>query len=391
MGVEYPIVFNWFHEHTDPTAQTVTEIVQALHQINPSAATDFVQNYLGNLTQTFHRTSTHELPQSDRVNVSALSQILKETTNSYKYLFFLSLLDIIERSKLNVLSPVSFREIIIEMLANAWYPHNYFKLSFGSQDQIPNKLDSLNLLIAEPTIKDTKNKYKGKLKDNLIKSLKAENLDDIIGSISRYAPFRLLRPFFDQETNGLLDAKINQKVFDLANHKFKLVKPIYRFNSEQLNKCASIILHQDWVAYIAENYSIVRGWASWEWLEYMQKRNPNVPSIVNKIFMPNERGSLKNQKEYWGKVLGLNSVNCIYSGLPLSIGNFDLDHYLPWSFVTHDQLWNLIPVIPEANLAKSNNLPDQQYFNDFVAIQYLGLDTFDKNFSKKDKKSLVKL
>jgi transcriptional regulator with XRE-family HTH domain len=43
LGVERPIVFRWFHERTDPTAQTVTEIFQALYKINPSAAKDFVQ------------------------------------------------------------------------------------------------------------------------------------------------------------------------------------------------------------------------------------------------------------------------------------------------------------------------------------------------------------
>lgn len=88
LGVERPIVFRWFHERTDPTAQTVTEIVQALYKINPSAAKDFLQAYLGNLTQTLHKASTQELPKSDRVNVSLLSQIFDNTTNSYKYLYF---------------------------------------------------------------------------------------------------------------------------------------------------------------------------------------------------------------------------------------------------------------------------------------------------------------
>ena len=50
LGVERPIVFRWFHERTDPTAETVAEIVQTLRHINISAATDFVEAYLGNLT-----------------------------------------------------------------------------------------------------------------------------------------------------------------------------------------------------------------------------------------------------------------------------------------------------------------------------------------------------
>jgi hypothetical protein len=50
-----------------------------------------------------------------------------------------------------------------------------------------------------------------------------------------------------------------------------------------------------------------------------------------------------------------------------------LDHYLPWSFVAHDQLWNLIPTFPEVNSSKSNYLPDEKCFDKFVNLQHLGL------------------
>jgi hypothetical protein len=29
----------------------------------------------------------------------------------------------------------------------------------------------------------------------------------------------------------------------------------------------------------------VRGWAAWEWLTYMQKRNPSTPAIASKLFI----------------------------------------------------------------------------------------------------------
>ncbi|HEY9692752.1 MAG TPA: HNH endonuclease domain-containing protein [Oculatellaceae cyanobacterium] len=377
LGVDRPIVFRWFHEHTDPTAQTVAEIVQALHKLNPSAATDFVQAYLGDSTQTLHKASTQELPQSDRVNVSVLSQIFNNTTNSYKYLFFLSLLDIIKRRQFDTLSPITFKEIIVEMLANAWYPHNYFKLSFGTQDQIANKLDSINLVINEPILKfkDTDKKF-------LRKSIQSQNLDDITNFISRYVPFRLIRPFFAQKTKGLLDAKVNQVIIELANNEFEGIKPIYCFDSEALKDCTAIILHQDWVEYIAENYSIIRGWVSWEWLQYMQQRNPNIPNVVNKIFMPQQRDSLTEQTKYWRIVLENQNIECIYSKKTLEKERISLDHYIPWSFVAHDQLWNLIPTFPEVNSAKSNNLPSNYYFENFIRLQHFGLTVSHQNLSE---------
>lgn len=46
---------------------------------------------------------------------------------------------------------------------------------------------------------------------------------------------------------------------------------------------------------------------------------------------------------------------------------------MPWSFVAHDLLWNLIPTTKSVNSSKSNNLPSDQYFNDFIKLQHLGL------------------
>ncbi|BAZ03644.1 HNH endonuclease domain-containing protein [Calothrix sp. NIES-3974] len=369
LGVERPIFFRWFHEQTDPTAETVAEIVQALHNINSSAAKDFVQAYLGSLTHTPQTASTQELPQSERVNIGVLAQIFNNTTNSYKYLFFLSLLDILKRRYFDTLSPISFEEIIIEMLANAWYPHNYFKLSFGTQDQITHKLDSLELEITEPILK-----FRDTDKKLLRKAIQSQYLEDIIAFIGKYVPFRLIRPFFAQETRGLLDAKVNQTIINLANNLFEEIKPVYCFNYLSLKDCNAIILHQDWVEYISENYSIVRSWVSWKWLGYMQKCNPSVPAVSNKLFPPQKRESLTSQTKFWKLVLENTEVRCIYSNLVLTTDNLSLDHYLPWSFVAHDQLWNLIPTIPSVNSSKSNNIPSiDQYFQKFIELQYLGL------------------
>lgn len=51
MGVKRTVVFRWFHETRDPTAETVVEIVVALKEINLKAAQEFVWLYLGELVQ----------------------------------------------------------------------------------------------------------------------------------------------------------------------------------------------------------------------------------------------------------------------------------------------------------------------------------------------------
>jgi hypothetical protein len=38
------------------------------------------------------------------------------------------------------------------MVLAAWFPHTYFKLSFGRQDKIAQQLDALALAIEDPII-----------------------------------------------------------------------------------------------------------------------------------------------------------------------------------------------------------------------------------------------
>ncbi len=154
------------------------------------------------------------------------------------------------------------------------------------------------------------------------------------------------------------------------------------FNAENLRDCNAIVLHQDWIEYIAKNYSIIRGWLSWEWLNYMQSKNINIPNIVSKLFIPLQRDALIKQTKYWKLILNHQKIKCIYSKIELDKDNISLDHYLPWSFVAHDQLWNLIPTTLSVNSSKSNNLPAEKYFTDFVKLQYRGLEIFAQNNSR---------
>ncbi|MDH6098879.1 hypothetical protein NWP21_08505 [Anabaenopsis sp. FSS-46] len=319
----------------------------------------------------------YNLPIADNLNISALAGLFDSRATSYKYLYFLSLLDILKRINFARLSAISFREIIVEMLANAWYTHKFFKLSFGTIDQIANKLDDLELEITEPILK-----FRDPDKKILRNTINNQNIEDIINSINRYVSYRLIRPFFTQETRGLKDYDVNPAIINLAKNQFDIKKPLYCFNAEDQQDCNAIILHPDWVEYLEENYTIVRGWVSWEWLNYMQQQNPSIPNVVNKLFMPQQRDSLANQTKYWKTILEHQDIKCIYSQVQLNKDEISLDHYLPWSFVAHDQLWNLIPTTKSVNSSKSNNIPSEKYFSNFVKLQYLGLDIYHQKVSQ---------
>lgn len=47
LGAKPSVVFRWYHEQTDPHGDTIADIANALQEIDPAAAKEFVRLYLG--------------------------------------------------------------------------------------------------------------------------------------------------------------------------------------------------------------------------------------------------------------------------------------------------------------------------------------------------------
>lgn len=312
---------------------------------------------------------TQQLPHSDQLDISALSRLFKKTTTSYKYLFFMSLLTLLKKRHFQVDGHIQLKDIEIEMLVTAWYPHVFFKLSFGSQDKIASALQST------PPIEDDRNLLsktgRDKLRNHLANYGKVQDY-----GLMRYVRHRILRPFFETEMYGMTDHMVDREIPMLAAERFHERRPLFRFD----NSKKRILLHPDWVAYLKQNQTIVEGWALWNWADYMQRRNPGIPAVTRKLFPPDERESLHKQKEFWNDVIGKTDIRCIYSGMKLGHG-YDLDHFLPWRFVAHDQLWNLIPADSRANSSKSDQIPSDIYIDRLAETQRAALSIARDNMS----------
>lgn len=69
-----------------------------------------------------------------------------------------------------------------------------------------------------------------------------------------------------------------------------------------------------------------------------------------------------------------------------------MDHFIPWSYVVHNELWNLVPVpaVPNINSSKSNCLPADKYIDKFVGTQYELLNFQHKSISNPNRwKNLI--
>ncbi|MEZ5592778.1 MAG: HNH endonuclease domain-containing protein [Gammaproteobacteria bacterium] len=335
------------------------------------------------IEETIPSYSVGMLPTSKDLNIPALSGLFRHTTNSYKYIFFLSILELLKDRNFSVKEPFSFHDLTIEMLVTAWFPHTFFKLSFGTQDTLTNKLDQLELDFSNASsINTTPNR-------NLLRSvIGKKNLEKAI-RLMDFVPYRLLIPFLEDKLKSVDKGawmKLEYAMPEIANTNFNIEKPLYRFDSKSYKNCSSLFIHPEWAIYLEKHFSIIFGWAAWNWLFFMQKKNPATPGLSNKLFIPQRRDSLNTQKKYWREILKNNKdieFKCIYSGFRLKPEQFSLDHYLPWSFVVHDQLWILVPTLPSINSAKSNKIPSNRYFNQFVEFQHRGLLIAKEKFSTK--------
>lgn len=277
------------------------------------------------------------LPQNNRLPISCLAGIFSNTTATYKYYWFVAMLDILVKERK---TRMSFWEIIAGMVSESWYPIHYFKLSFGKSDSLfKQSLDIQQEF--QISIESDKEKTKKYL---------LEHLDDtkrFLKVFSINVPYRFLSPWI-RYTN---DEDVIKKSQSFEN------QCLYAIHGDK------IVINEIWIEYLTENYAILRDFAFWNLTQFIQKRNPNVPDVSSKLIKPIQRDSLTKQHRFWDTYINtVGSINCIYTGKQIFAKQYDLDHFVPWSFVSHNLLWNLIPADSSINSSKNNNLPPLDVF-----------------------------
>ncbi len=305
------------------------------------------------------------LPGASHLPIQHLAGSFGDVTNSYKYYWLLAILDHIRNDATSV---VSFKQLVACMVSNAWYPSSYFRLSFGKQDR-------LNDIVAKVRTEE----------GLLVNSAPQDIIDSVLGhwesrtslyakdirSLATYVPYRFLRPFFSAELRGTVDWQVNEKIRKNSVESFSSSHSpcIYRIVED--NGALAIEIHPLWIDYLQTNMSIVSSHCFWHLTNYLQRNNPNVPNIVGKLFEPRQR-DLRVARRFWGVALTkIKDCRCIYSGSPIEGTNISLDHFLPWSFVAHDLIWNIVPTSQHVNSSKGDCLPDPSiYFSSFARLQF---------------------
>lgn len=280
-----------------------------------------------------------QIPPSKTLTTRHLSRVFDKTVATYKYYWFLGILDLFvkqAKERMNVW------DIMIAMVANAWYPVIYFRLSFGKSESLYEAILALQKEYDIPiniSVRD--------LTDLLHELIQRGDVRKRLNFLQMNVPFRFLRPWID--TSDDREMVVRSQSFENGC--------LYKL--EKANGVLWVELNPAWAVYLRENYDILSAFAYWELTGFLQVRNPNVPNISGKLVKREERNSLSAQHKFWNTAMNRGlEVRCLYTGNLLRERAYDLDHFIPWSFVSHDLLWNLMPADSGVNSSKSNRLPD---------------------------------
>lgn len=294
-----------------------------------------------------------------KVSKNILISVFDKTTNSYKYYWWLSILKLIQKNEQRSLS---FNEIAVEMLTTVWYPVIYYKISLGTLDKLSTQILNIQNHYDLPDEIDEKT-----LREFLLEKA-AQNDKEIMNAIKAimwYVPYRFIRPWFP-ESLKLRDAAVHDHIL---KYQDKIIqKAPYKIYAHE----RKIELDSDWFHWIKENIMLIESFTLYKLFEYVEKNNPNMPNVSLKLFKPRIR-KLTTATKLWKSFIDKNPEEhlTVFEKKPLnSIDTLSIDHFLPWSYLTHDQLWNLHPMERSINSQKGNKIPATEYLDEFCNLQY---------------------
>jgi hypothetical protein len=300
------------------------------------------------------------------------ASVFNDCTSSYKFLWCISL---VEELAYTGAKELAVLRLLVRMLALAWQPIIHFRLSFGTTDSLQQLIGRFRTKL--PLASDAP-------ASEIISTLFAsKDVSDECFRLARYVPTRFLKPWFLEALQKVPDSSQDSAILKLSqqSQNSPLASP-YFFCDRGKNR--KLVMNERWRNFLQSHSALVLGFVRFHLIRFLQARNPNVPGIVEKLEIPDKRGGLLAAKKFW-KLIATRlqpltpsaPLRCIYSGEELHSG-VAIDHFLPWSFVAHDQLWNLIPTTVHANSSKGDQLPSlSRYLQPAASLHWRALCTLD--------------
>ncbi|MDW5300714.1 MAG: HNH endonuclease domain-containing protein [Sedimentibacter sp.] len=118
--------------------------------------------------------------------------------------------------------------------------------------------------------------------------------------------------------------------------------------------------------FLSKHKKVIEKLNYYEWAKFLEKVNDNdtTQCLLNKLDYVTKRNDLSVYRQILYDEF--EEKHCFYCGKELSKTNIKVDHFIPWSFIKDDNLWNFVLTCSECNNKKRDKLPDEKYLDGLV-------------------------
>lgn len=300
------------------------------------------------------------------LDIEGFSKMMNSPSYCYKFYWLEAIIQLISANK----TEATYDEIINKMISNAWYPvleyHIHLSGIYGEgiiKDNLEKavlRLQKLSQLANNASGVEIINKLKEFSEDKELRDYKTE--------LTKNVPYKSLSGFANRGTEKIdLNSSAGRMMAYYNRLSQSEILLPYTFNDD--NGLKRVITFNDsWIQMIRDNTVNILGWIQLEKVKWLQNNNPEVPGLVYKLAPADEKmRKLSNARKLWDAVLEIAPIADVFKDEPIDADKYDLDHFIPWSFVMNDELWNLMPMDSSWNSKKSNKLPKWDLFFDRFA------------------------
>lgn len=255
-----------------------------------------------------------------------------QKTTTYKYCFFKCLLD----NLFNVDSDLTldFEKVFERFTEIYWNLVTKYSLAQAQKSSRWEKSSVENII--EDFIGDYKHDY-----DFPFESLRNDLSRILVKNVSKVCSEYVIGAFYG-------DSKQSFYSFSKKDKKISFNPDVYYMLTKYKNVIEKL------------NY--------YEWIKFLEKINPKESSyaIAEKLDNSSKRNNLSLYREYLKEEYG--QIKCFYCSANLKNRSTEVDHYIPWSFVKDDKLWNFVLSCRTCNNKKRDKLPAQT-FNKAIIVR----------------------
>lgn len=306
---------------------------------------------------------------SNTLFVEGFSSMMDNPSYSYKFFWLEALVILISQGK----SEATYEEVINEMIQNAWYvvTEYHVHLTGYYMGEARDNLERAVLRLQEISGLDSR-ATREQIGNALIEHSGDKSLKDYETDLTKNVPYKSLSGFANVGATKVDIGSKEEVMLKYYNQisASEILLPYTFGDGTRLKK--KIYFAEQWIEMINHNLVCILGWIQHKKLLWLQGINPEVPGLVYKLTPADEKKrKLENVRELWDSVIRLQPVVDVFTDSIVEIGKYDIDHFIPRSFLMNDELWDLMPMDSSLNSSKNNKLPDwEAYFGGYAKNQF---------------------